>query len=138
MSKHNVDVVKNFYAFIADGNAGGVLSLLHDDLRWTEAEGFPYYSGTWRKPQDVVERLLVPLMRDWSDFSAKADDFMADGERVVSFGIYSGTAKATGKSMRAPFAHLWRVRDGKITHFDMYTDTLLVHRAYKGGNCTAM
>ncbi len=138
MSKQNMNIVKNFYQFVASGNASGVLSLLHDDLHWTEAEGFPYYSGTWRKPQDVVERLLVPLMRDWSDFSAKADDYMADGERVVAFGVYAGTAKATGKSMRVPFAHLWRVRDHKITHFDMFTDTLLVHRAYKGGDCTAM
>jgi ketosteroid isomerase-like protein len=31
--------------------------------------------------------------------------------------------------MRAPFAHVWRVADGKLARFDMYTDTLLVQRA---------
>lgn len=129
MNAQPIDIVKAFYAAIAGGNVQGVLDSLHDNLAWTEAEGFPYYSGTWRKPQDVVDKLLVPLMRDWDQFAATAHDFIADGQRVVSFGTYTGVAKATGKSMRAPFAHLWRVLDGKITHFDMYTDTLLVHQA---------
>lgn len=31
--------------------------------------------------------------------------------------------------MRAPFAHVWQVADGKLARFDMYTDTLLVRRA---------
>jgi uncharacterized protein len=31
--------------------------------------------------------------------------------------------------MRAPFAHVWRVSEGRITRFDMFTDTLLIARA---------
>ena len=68
-------------------------------------------------------------MRDWDDFSAVADDFIAEGDRVVSLGIYHGVNKATGRSMHAPFAHVWRVTDGKLKRFDMYADTLLVARA---------
>ena len=124
-----VDLVRAFYAAIAQGDVPGVVALLHPDLAWTEAEGFPYYSGTWRQPSDVVEKLLVPLMRDWDDFSAIADDFIVEGDRVVSIGAYAGVSKATGKAMRAPFAHVWRVADGKLQRFDMYTDTLLVDRA---------
>jgi len=70
-------------------------------------------------------------MRDWDDFSVVVDDFIIAGERVVSLGAYAGVNKATGKVMRAPFAHVWRVADGKLARFDMYTDTLLVHRAMK-------
>jgi hypothetical protein len=124
-----VDLVQAFYSAVAGGDVPGILDLLHPRLEWTEAEGFPYYSGTWTRPQDVVEKLLVPLMRDWDDFSAVADDFIIEGDRVVSLGAYAGTSKATGKAMRAPFAHIWRVADGKLKRFDMYTDTLLVHRA---------
>lgn len=126
-----VDLVRAFYAAVARGDVPGVVALLHPDLEWTEAEGFPYYSGTWRQPIDVVEKLLVPLMRDWADFSAVADDFIVQGDRVVSIGAYRGTSKATGKPMHAPFAHVWRVADGKLQRFDMYTDTLLVDRALR-------
>lgn len=125
----NVDLVRSFYAALAQGDVPGLLGLLHDDLEWTEAEGFPYYSGTWRKPEDVLEKLIGPLMADWDDFAAVADDFIAEGDRVASLGAYSGTSKATGKAMRAPFAHVWRIADGKLKRFDMYADTLLVHRA---------
>ena len=119
------DAAKAFYAAVARGDVPGVLDALHPDLHWTEAEGFPYYSGTWRSPQEVVDKLLVPLMRDWNGFSAIADDFIEDGDRVVSIGAYAGVAKATGKTMRAPFVHVWRVRDGKLARFDMHTATWL-------------
>ncbi|MBX9860259.1 MAG: nuclear transport factor 2 family protein [Sphingomonas sp.] len=127
-----IETVRAFYTAVAQGDVPGVVALLHPDLEWTEAEGFPYYSGTWRQPSDVVEKLLVPLMRDWDDFSAVADDFIVEGDRVVSLGAYGGTSKATGRPMRAPFAHVWRIADGKLQRFDMYTDTLVVDRALRG------
>lgn len=124
-----LELVRAFYHAIANGDVPAVTALLHPQLEWTEAEGFPYYSGTWTKPDDVIQKLLVPLMRDWDGFSSVANDFVVEGDRVVSLGVYSGTSKVTGKAMRAPFAHVWRVADGKLKRFDMYTDTLLVHRA---------
>ena len=123
------EIVRAFYAAVSRADVPTVVGLLHPDLHWTEAEGFPYYSGTWRHPQEVVDKLLVPLMRDWDDFSAVADDFIVEGDRVVSLGAYAGVNKATGKAMRASFAHVWQVTDGKLARFDMYADTLLVHRA---------
>jgi uncharacterized protein len=124
-----IETVKAFYDAIGHGEVATILALLHPELEWTEAEGFPYYSGTWRTPQAVVDNLLVPLGRDWDEFVATPHDFIADRDRVVTLGLYSGTAKATGKSMRAPFAHVWHVRDGKLARFNMYTDTALVQAA---------
>lgn len=124
-----ITTVRAFYAAVAAGDIPGLLATLHTDLAWTEAEGFPYFSGTWTRPQDVVERLLVPLMRDWDGFSATPGEFIGDGDRVIVFGTYAGTAKATGRSMRAPFVHTWHVRDGRLDRFDMVTDTWLVRQA---------
>jgi hypothetical protein len=122
------ELVRAFYTAVSRGDVPGVISLLHPELHWTEAEGFPYYSGTWRSPQEVVDKLLVPLMRDWDNFSAIADDYIVEGDRVVSLGAYAGINKATGKTMRAPFAHVWQVADGKLARFYMYTDTWLIRR----------
>jgi hypothetical protein len=124
-----VSTVRSFYDAIAAGDPGKVLSLLHADLSWTEAEGFPYFDGTWTRPSDVVEKLLVPLSRDWDGFAATPEEFITDGKVVVAFGTYSGTAKVSGKAMSVPFAHRWECRDGKLQRFNMYTDTLLVSRA---------
>ena len=123
--------VRGFYDAVGRGDVPGILALLHRDLAWTEAEGFPYSSGTWRHPHEVVDKLLIPIGRDWLGFSVIPEEFLVDGDRVVTFGAYSGTAKASGKPMLAPFAHRWQVRDGRLARFDMYTDTLLVDRAMR-------
>jgi len=123
------DCARRFYDAVARGDVPSVLDSLHPQLRWTEADGFPYFSGTWTSPQEVVEKLLVPLMRDWDGFAAAPQEFLAQDDVVVTFGVYSGTNKATGRAMRAPFAHRWEVRDGRLARFDMFTDTLLVDRA---------
>ena len=122
------ELVRAFYTAVSRGDVPGVIGLLHPELHWTEAEGFPYYSGTWRSPQEVVDKLLVPLMRDWDNFSAIADDYIVEGDCVVSLGAYAGINKATGKTMRAPFAHVWQVADDKLARFYMYTDTWLIRR----------
>lgn len=59
------ELARASYAAVSRGDVPEVIGLLHPDLHWTEAEGFPYYSGTWRTPQEVVDKLLVRLMRDW-------------------------------------------------------------------------
>ncbi|MEQ1548900.1 MAG: nuclear transport factor 2 family protein [Chakrabartia sp.] len=124
-------IVQSFYDAVSRGDVDAIFAVLHPQLSWTEAEGFPYYSGTWTSPQEVVEKLLVPLGRDWDGFSATPQDHIECGDRVAMFGVYAGTAKATGRSMRAEFAHLWSVQDGKLASFKMYADTLLVDRAMR-------
>jgi ketosteroid isomerase-like protein len=68
----------------------------------------------------------MPLGRDWNGFSAKPDSFVVDDSNVVVFGTYTGSFKATGKQLVAPFAHRWEVANGKATNFRQYTDTALV------------
>ena len=124
-----LNIVQDFYAALGRGDVAAVLGLLDPQVEWTEAERFPYYSGTWHGPQAVLDNLLKRLAQDWHDFSATANVFVVEGNRVVSFGVYAGMYKRTGRSIAAPFAHLWTVRDGKITSFLMYTDTAKILEA---------
>jgi uncharacterized protein len=126
-----VDIVRRFYDALGRGDVPAVLSLLDAQVEWTEAERFPYYGGTWHGPEAVLDNLLVPLSSDWDGFSAKAHEFIAEGDRVVSLGTYSGTSKKTGRSFSAAFAHVWTVRGNKLARFDMHTDTAKVLEALK-------
>ncbi|HVJ54724.1 MAG TPA: nuclear transport factor 2 family protein [Aliidongia sp.] len=118
-----IRVVSSFYDHLGKGDVPAVLGLLDPEVKWTEAKGFPYYSGTWIGPEAVLNNLLKRLAADWTDFSAVPKDYLIEGSKIVSFGTYAGTYKETGKSMQSDFAHLWTVKDGKITNFLMYTDT---------------
>jgi uncharacterized protein len=124
-----IEIVKSFYTALDRGDISSALATLHDELEWTEAERAPYYTGTWHSPQEVCEKLFVPLLRDWEGFSVTAHDFIASGERVVSLGAYFGTFKATRKAMTAPFAHAWIVRGDRISRFIQYTDTIKIREA---------
>jgi ketosteroid isomerase-like protein len=127
-----VDTVRRFYDALGRSDVPAVLSLLDPQVEWTEAERFPYYSGTWHGPQAVLDNLLVPLSGDWDGFSVRAHEFITEGNRVVSLGTYSGTFKKTGRSFSAAFAHVWTVRGDKLARFDMHTDTAKVLEAVKG------
>jgi ketosteroid isomerase-like protein len=81
-----VRTVSHFYDALGRGDVPALLSLLDPQVEWTEAERFPYYGGTWHGPQAVLDNLLVPLSVDWGDFSAKAQEFIAEGDRVVCLG----------------------------------------------------
>ena len=126
-----VDTVRRFYDALGNGDVPAVLSLLDAQVQWTEAERFPYYNGTWRGPQAVLANLLKPLSIDWEGFSARAHEFIVEGDRVVSLGTYSGKFKKTGRSFSAAFAHVWTVRGDKLARFDMHTDTAKVLEALK-------
>jgi ketosteroid isomerase-like protein len=95
-----IETVRGFYDALGRGDVSGVLALPHNELEWTEAERFPYYSGTWRSPQEILDKVFVALARDWDGFSAKAHDFIAAGDRVVSLAgakrTFSSRAYRTG------------------------------------------
>jgi ketosteroid isomerase-like protein len=124
-----VTTVRRFYDALGRGDVSAVLSLLDAQVEWTEAERFPYYGGTWHSPQAVLDNLFKPLAGDWDGFSAKAHEFIAEGDRVVSIGTYSGTFKKTRRSFSAAFAHVWTVRGAKLVRFNMHTDTAKVLEA---------
>jgi hypothetical protein len=124
-----VDTVRRFYDALGRRDVSAVLSLLDPQVEWTEAERFPYYGGTWHGPQAVLDNLLVPLSGDWDGFSVQANELIAEGERVVTLGTYSGTFKKTGRSFSAAFAHVWTVRGDRLARFDMHTDTAKVLEA---------
>ena len=124
-----IETIQSFYNALGRGDVATVVALLADDLEWTEAEGFPYFAGTWRSPQAVLDGLLAPLARDWDAFSARAESFVCEADCVVAFGAYGGVNRSTGRSLAAPFAHRFRVIGGRIASFVQYTDTALVQGA---------
>lgn len=118
----NLALVRSLYDSFAAGDVPGVLGTLAPDVRWTEAEGGPY-GGVSVGPDAVLENVFMKLGTEWDDFAAVPTEFVAAGPTVVALGEYSGTYKATGKSFRAPFAHVWKLEGGKAKSFQQYTDT---------------
>ncbi len=123
----NTEIIRGVYAAFAKGDIPSVLAVLAPDVHWTEAEGGPY-GGVSIGPNAVLENVFMKLGGEWDGFSAVPQEFVADEATVVALGEYSGTYKATGKSFSAPFAHVWKLKDGRAISFHQYTDTAVHQR----------
>ena len=124
----NLDLIRATYEGSSEQNGQNLLAALAPDATWTEAEGFPY-AGTYTGPEAIIAGVFHRLATEWIGYKAEAHTFLEDGDRVAAFRVYSGTYRATGKPMRAAFAHLFQVKNGKIASMVQYVDTLMVSRA---------
>lgn len=75
--------------------------------------------------QNVFNRLAT----EWIDYKVVPEDYVADDDKVVAYGHYSGTYKATGKYFEARVAHLWKLHNGKIISFEQFVDSKTVNEA---------
>lgn len=117
-------IIEGLYDAFAKGDVPAVLGAMDEAIEWNEAEGFVYADGNpYRGPNAVLEGIFVRLGQDWDDFRVAPGRFTADDDTVVVEGRYTGTHKTTGRPVDAQFAHVWRVRDGKVVSFQQYTDT---------------
>lgn len=124
----NLDIIRATYEGSSEENGKHLLAALAPDATWTEAAGFPY-AGTYVGAEAIVANVFHRLATEWTDYRAEVHTYLADGDRVAAFGVYSGTYKATGKSMRATFAHLYRLKDSKIVSMEQYVDSAMVRQA---------
>lgn len=124
----NLDIIRATYEGTSEENGKHLLAVLAPDATWTEAAGFPY-AGTYVGAEQIVAGVLQRLGTEWEGYSAKAHTYLADGDRVAAFGIYSGTYRKTGKAMTATFAHLYHLQNGKIIRMEQYVDSHLVQQA---------
>ena len=117
-------VVETVYAAFSQGDMDTFAALMAPDITWNEAEGNPYADlNPYIGPEAVMTGLFGRLVSDWDDFSATPHEFVVEGDRVVVFGRYKETWKATGETIDIPFVHSWTVEDGRLVAFQQYTDT---------------
>lgn len=121
-----MEVVSSFYDTLKAGDAPRALGLMAPDIEWITMW---HYKVDGRGPERVAEGLLKPLVAEWSSFALTPSEFIADGDTVVSLGDFTGVHGTTGKKAKARYAHIWTVKNGKITRFRQYIDTLAVAEA---------
>jgi ketosteroid isomerase-like protein len=122
------EVVETLYDVFARGDMPAVLGLLASEVEWTQAAGYPY-AGTYTGPEAVLNGVFARVGSEWDGYKAQPSSYVVDGDTVVTLGTYSGTYKATGRSFKARYAHVFTVHDDKITHFEQIVDSAMVMRA---------
>lgn len=122
----SLDIIKSTYeGKTSEENGKNLRRYLAADASWTEAQGFPY-AGTYTGFADIEKNVFHRLATEWVDYKFTVEDYVASGDKVVAYGTYSGTHKASQKSFTARVAHLWQLKDDKIIRFEQFVDSLTV------------
>ena len=102
-------------------------------MEWREADSQPYAEGNpYVGPERVGEGVFGRIMGDFEGFTVTPDTFVAEGDRVVALGRYTGTRQGTGEALDAQFAHVWTVDGGRVVRFQQYTDTAQMSKLLAG------
>jgi uncharacterized protein len=127
----NLEIVRSTYeGKTSEENGKNLAKYVAEDITWTEARGFPY-GGTYIGLESVTRNVFRRLGSEWINYKFTPDEYVANEDKVVAYGTYSGTNKTTHKYFEARVAHLWKLKDGKITSFEQFVDSQTVNNAIK-------
>ncbi|MFI1773401.1 nuclear transport factor 2 family protein [Thalassobellus citreus] len=125
----NLDIIKSTYeGKTSEENGKNLAKHVAEDIVWTEAKGFPY-AGTYIGLESVTKNVFSRLGSEWIDYKFTPEDYIANEDKVVAYGTYSGTYKATNNYFEARVAHVWKLKDGKIISFEQFVDSQPVNNA---------
>lgn len=127
----NLEIIKSTYeGKTSEENGKNLAKYVADAISWTEAKGFPY-GGTYIGLDNITKNVFSRLGSEWIDYKFTPEDYVANDDKVVAYGTYTGTYKITGKSFAARVVHVWKLKDSKIVSFEQFVDSQTVNDAIK-------
>jgi ketosteroid isomerase-like protein len=124
----NVELAKQGYKDFAAGNIEEVLKLFDPQIEWNECIGFPFVSGDGKYigSNSVAQDVFAQIPKYYDEFNINIQELIGSEDRIVMVGYYTGVWKETGKKFKANAAHVWNVKDGKLTRFFQAVDTAAI------------
>jgi ketosteroid isomerase-like protein len=127
----NTKVVQEAYAAFGRGDVQGILDRLTDDVIWKGVYGAAAHVPTSgeRRGKSAVATFFKQVAETMKFSRFEPKEFVATGDKVVALGSYSGTT-SIGKSFESEFAMVFTLRNGKVSHFQEFTDSAAINAAY--------
>lgn len=120
----DVRAARALYAGFADRDPAAILAALHPEFTGHVSAGMPLgVGGRHDGPSTMLREVWMPVAAAY-DLVPEADELLpCDAGRVVAVGGYRGAARGTLAPIDAAFAHLLRIRDGRVAELVQITDT---------------
>jgi|SRR5664279_1395955 ketosteroid isomerase-like protein len=123
MSESNKDILRTGYEAFNRQDIPGTLALFDENIEWTEPEwtyGPP--GGTLHGRDEVVHKAFEPIAEHFDSFILEPRELYGEGDTVVVVGSFKLRPKGVLETLDVPFAHVWRLRDGKAVSMRNYVD----------------
>lgn len=129
--QENVELVQQAYAAFGRGDIQFILNSLSPNIEWTfyGPKDLPT-AGIFKGKEGVTQFFShVGELLDFTAFEPR--EFIAQGDKVVALGYYSGKTKTTNRNYESHFAMVFTFQNNKIVNFREYTDTANLAAAFK-------
>ena len=130
VEQENVAQVKEVFVRFGRGDVPAILEMLADDvlIEFYGPRTIPYANTyrTLKEARTFFETVLSSV--DIHQFDA--EEFIAQGDKVVVTGHLNLTARATGGKIDSDFVHVITVRDGKWQRFRDFMNTAVAVEAF--------
>jgi uncharacterized protein len=126
-TQQNKQLMTAIFASLAQGDPRPFSEAMSDDFRWAFPGSWSWASDWGSSKQEVRKNLLQPLMAQFADYRAHAQEIIADGDRVVVRASAEATTTA-GDAYPQAYCYVFRLEDGRLTEVLEYCDTALVER----------
>lgn len=126
--KSNIALLNAAYKHWNDtkgGNIGEWLAMMDDNIKFgTLAEGAgPMIFDHCRNAKAGVEAYLQALLEHLEMIHYTVDEYIVQGERIVTVGSVAWRNRATDKLVESPIVNVIRMKDGRISEYFEYYDT---------------
>ena len=120
----NVETMKQFYAAFLAGDIAQVLNLVTDDIVLSNDFTANVATAGEFKGKEGLKKFFTLLGEVVSEVeSFVADEFIADGDKVVALGHERMQVRETGLWVSARWAQVGTFRGGKMCCWVEYSDT---------------
>ncbi len=129
--QENTKLVRQAYERFKSGGIQSLLNLVSDDVEWElpHIENAPFAGK--RRGREQVGEFFKSLADAQEVLHFEPEEFIAQGDKVVALGHYRWRVKSTGRECEADWAHVFTIRNGKVSKMHEYTDTAAVASAFR-------
>jgi len=110
----NGQLVRDAYRAFAAGDIPTVLQFLEEDMVW-QVPGRSPISGVFTGHEGVLDFFGRCLELSGGTLRISVDEVLSEGERVMV--LCTVAAERNGRAWSSPEVQVWRVADGRATHF---------------------
>jgi uncharacterized protein len=127
-STTSIELVRLVYESLRSHDFQKLKEIVTEDVTWNVTEGFPY-TGIYQGLDNVLRGFYARLRSNLDSFAAEHVRWIDAGDSVIVLGYYLMTAKGVAGESRIRFAHIWGIKEGKVTGVWQVADTAKLPQA---------
>ena len=126
----NTALIRSLYEAFNRGDIQTILANTESNAEWVNfGPATVPYQGDFR---GRIADFFKAIGESTTGGNVAVDRIFASGDVVVTEGRYTASVRDTGARIDAPIAHIFTVRDGKVTSWRGYGDSAAVAAAHTG------